>query len=387
MITDQYTLTEEQIKLRKEVRTFADEFLVPNANEFDRQEILPKEIIREMASRSYLGATIPAEYGGRGMDQLAYGILNEEIGRGCSSARSLITVHSSIVAETIVRWGTKEQKSTWLPLMAKGEKIGAFGLSEPFVGSDAKSIQTTYEETDDHFILNGTKKWITFAQIADLLVIIARNGEHTSAFLVENTLPGFEMIPIKGMLGTKASMLAEIRLKNVKVPKNCLLGIKGMGFMQIVNTGLDNGRYSVACGSLGIALAALEDSIQYAKSRIQFDVPLRDHQLIKQKIANMTAGVKAARLLCYNAGALRNRKDPSSLIQTSLAKYFASKVAFDAATEAVQLHGANGCHDEYNVNRYFRDAKVMEIIEGSSEIQQLLISKYALDELDTILES
>lgn len=381
-----FQLTEEHIQIRKEARDFADKYLVPFANEFDRNEAISKEVIQQMADAGFLGATIPKEYGGRGIGQLAYGILNEEIGRGCSSVRSLVTVHSSIVAETIARWGTKDHKQEWLPQLAKGEKIAAFGLSEPEVGSDAKSIKTTYEEKDDHFVLNGTKKWITFAEIADLFIIIGRNGEHTSAFLVEKNFPGVEVIPIKGILGTRASMLAEIRMKDVKVPKNNLLGIKGMGFLQIVNAGLDNGRFSVACGSLGIALACLEDSIDYAKKRVQFDVPIKDHQLIKQKVANMVTGVKAARLVCYNAGWLREQKSPSAIIQTSMAKYFASKVANEAAAEAVQIHGANGCHDEFNVARYYRDAKVMEIIEGSSEIQQLLISKYAFTEVDSILD-
>ncbi len=380
-----FELNEEQLLIRKEAREFTDKYIKPFANDFDENEAIPEEIIQRMAKAGYLGATISPEFGGRGLGQLSYGILMEEIGRGCSSVRSLITVHSSIVSETILRWGTKTQKANWLPKLVKGETIAAFGLSEPNVGSDAKNIQTSYEEKEDHFILNGTKKWITFAARADLFVIIAKNEDGTSAFLVEKDFPGVEIVPIKGILGTRASMLAEIKLVNCIVPKENLLGVQGMGFLQIVNTGLDNGRYSVACGSLGIGLASLEDSIDYAKSRIQFEVPIKEHQLIKHKITKMITGVKAARLICYNAGWLRDQRSPNAIIQTSMAKYVASKMAFEAATEAVQIHGANGCHNQYSVQRYFRDAKVMEIIEGSSEIQELLISKYAFTDITSIL--
>jgi glutaryl-CoA dehydrogenase (non-decarboxylating) len=382
-----FELTPEHKELRKQFREFADKEICPIANDFDREGSVPEALIQKIAAKGYLGATIPIEFGGLGMDQIAYGLLNEEIGRACSSTRSLVTVHSSLVSETILRWGTKEQKEKWLPLLSVGKKIAALGLSEPETGSDAKNIVSAYEERNDCFILNGTKKWITFAQRADVFVIIARENEAVSAFIVEKGFPGLEIVPLNGMLGTKASMVAEIHLKNCKVPKENLLGRKGMGFLQIVNTALDNGRYSVACGSLGIALACLEDSIKHAKTRKQFGVLIKDHQLIKQKIANMITGVKAARLLCYNAGWLRLTKSPNAFIQTSLAKYFASKMANESASEAVQLHGALGCHDSLSIQRYFRDAKIMEIIEGSSEIQQIMLSDYAITSMDSILES
>lgn len=382
-----FELTPEHKQLQKEFRHFMETEIKPVANEYDIAGAIPESIIRKVAEKGYLGAQIPVEYGGLGMDQIAYGILNEELGRVCSSVRSLVTVHASLVSETIARWGTKEQKERWLPVLAKGEKIAAFGLSEPETGSDAKNVVTSYEETEEHFVINGVKKWITCGQRADVFVIIARKEEAVCAFIVERNDPGVEVVPLNSVIGTKASLIAEIRLKDVKIAKENLLGRKGLGFLQIVNTALDNGRYSVACGSLGIALACLEDSIRHAKTRTQFGVPLKDHQLIKQKIANMITAVKATRLLCYNAGFLRHKKDPNAFIQTSLAKYFASKAATEAASEAVQLHGALGLDETLSIQRYFRDSKVMEIIEGSSEIQQIMIADYAITNANSILES
>lgn len=378
-------LTADQKELRDEFSHFVRTELQPYANDYDKQGAIPAELIRKLGAQGYLGATIPSEYGGRGIDQLSYGLLNEEIGRACSSTRSLVTVHSSLTAETILRWGTKAQKEQWLPLLAKGEKLAAFGLSEPGAGSDAGSIQTAYEEVNGGYRLNGSKKWITFAQIADLFVIVAQGTQGITAFLVERTTPGLSVQPIDGILGTKASLLGKIHLQDCTIPEENILGRKGWGLQQIVNTALDNGRYSVACGSLGIARACLEDSIQYVKTRSQFGSLLKDHQLIKQKITNMITEVKAATLLCRNAGYLRDRKDPNSIIQTTLAKYHASCAANRIASDAVQLHGAIGCHDSISIQRYFRDAKVMEIIEGSTEIQQILIADHGIASLSSIL--
>lgn len=380
-----FELSPKQEEFKKEFRNFVKEELLDYVNAYDKAGFIPREAIDKLAAMGYLGATIPEEFGGRAMDQVSYGILNEEIGRACSSIRSLITVHSSLTAETIVRWGTKEQKNKWLPLLATGQKLAAFALSEPETGSDAQNISTSYTEIKNGYIINGHKKWITFAQLADVFIIVAKEGDSLSTFLVDRETPGLEVKPLDGMLGTRASMLAEIYLKNCFVPRENLLGRKGLGFHQIVNTALDNGRYSVACGSLGIARACLEESILFSKTRKQFGVYLKEHQLTKQKITNMIAQVKAASLLCLNAGYLRDKRDPDAYIQTSLAKYFASTVANKVASDAVQLHGALGCHDSLSIQRYFRDAKIMEIIEGSTEIQQILIANHGITSLSTIL--
>ncbi|WP_143305905.1 acyl-CoA dehydrogenase family protein [Chitinophaga vietnamensis] len=378
-------LNHTQQSLREEFRSFVQSSLQPYANDYDRQGFIPDTLIRQLGEAGYLGATLPAAYGGREMDQVSYGLLTEEIGRACSSTRSLITVHSSLTAETLLRWGTREQKEKWLPLLATGQKLAAFGLSEPGAGSDTAAIQTAYTETIGGYVLNGVKKWITFSQLAHLFVIIAQGAQGITAFLVERDTPGLSVQPLDGILGTRASMLGEIHLQDCFVPAENIFGRKGWGLQQIVNTALDNGRYSVACGSLGIARACLEDSIAYAKTRHAFGQLIKDHQLIKQKITNMVTEVKAATLLCRNAGYLRDKKDPDSIIQTSLAKYHASRTANSAAAEAVQLHGAMGCHDSASIQRYFRDAKVMEIIEGSSELQQLLIADHSFAHLNAIL--
>jgi glutaryl-CoA dehydrogenase (non-decarboxylating) len=373
--------------LRKDIGAFVREHILPFADEWDREEAVPRSIIDRMAESGFLGFTLPVAYGGLGMDQVSYGVLNEEIGRGCSSLRSLITVHSSLVAETVARWGSEAQREEWLPLLAKGKKLAAFGLSEPLVGSDAKNITTSCTESGGSYILNGVKKWTTFGQLADVYIVIAQNEGNVSAFLVERGTPGLEVKPLRGMMGTRASMLAELHLSDCRIPAENLLGKKGWGFMQIVNTALDNGRYSVACGSTGISRACLEESILFAKSRRQFGVLLKDHQLTRQKITNMITGVKASRLLCHNAGQLRDARNPNAIIQTSLAKYFASVTANRVASDAVQLHGALGCHEELPIQRYFRDAKVMEIIEGSTEIQQLLIADQGFQNLDSIIDN
>lgn len=379
-----FTTLNHHSNLRKEFHAFCQDNIKPIANTIDIDEQIPDVLMKKMSELGYLGASIPKEYGGLGLDQVSYGILNEEIGRACSSTRSLLTVHSSLVSETILKWGTLEQKEDILPLLARGEKIASFALSEPQIGSDAKNISTYYEVKNDFFILYGIKKWISFGQFSDLFIVIAheKNDRNTiSAFIIESDTEGVEVIPINGILGTRASKLAEVRLNKCTIPKKNLLGAIGAGFFQIANTALTNGRYSVACGSLGIAIACLEESHNYINSRKQFGVFLKDHQLIKAKISNMIVGIKAARLLCYQAGWLRDSKDPRSIINVSISKYFSSKLANESAKEAVQIQGALGCLNSSPVQRFFRDAKIMDIIEGSNEIQQIIISDFAEEEL------
>lgn len=363
---------------RAEYRAFAERAITPYANDWDRDGEIPRKAILNMAAEGYLGAPIPEEYGGLGLDQQSCGILHEEIGRACSSMRSLLTVHSSLTAETLNRWGGSEQKKRWLPALASGNSIAAFCLSEPQTGSDAANVHTTYEHRNGAYVLNGVKKWITFGQIADLFTVLARNGEHVSAFLVERSTPGIEVIPLSGMLGTRASMLAEIRLKNCSVAEDALLGRLGLGFVQIVNTALDNGRFSVACGSTGIARACLEESVDYAHARRQFGDVLHNFQLIKQKIAAMAVDVNAAQQLCAHAGRLRATKNPDAMLQTIVAKRFAAAAANRAANHAVQIHGALGCSEESPVQRFFRDARVQDIIEGTPEVLDLVIADQAL---------
>jgi alkylation response protein AidB-like acyl-CoA dehydrogenase len=328
-----------------------------------------------MAEAGYLGALIPKQWHGGEMDMITFGLLNEELGRGCSSLRSLLTVHS-MVAHAILRWGSPQQKEHWLPKLATGEVIGAFGLSEPNVGSDAKSVETTVEVRGDAYTLNGVKKWTTYGQIADLFLIFAQSDGKISAFLVPKDIPSLAVRPLHGMLGTRASMLAELHLSDCHVPKEMLVGGRGFGLASVALSCLDIGRYSVAWGCVGLAQRCLELSLEYASVRKQFGVYLREHQLVQQMLADMITQIKAARLLCLQAGHSKTIGAPETIMETWIAKYFASTTATKVANDAVQIHGANGCSSDYSVQRYLRDARIMEVIEGSTQIQQITIAQY-----------
>ncbi|WP_414582654.1 acyl-CoA dehydrogenase family protein [Scytonema sp. PCC 10023] len=367
-------LSSQQKNAQSEFRAFVNEEICPYAGEWDLKEFTPPELIKKIAQRGFLGAILPQEYGGQAMDMITYGILNEEIGRGCSSVRSLLTVHN-MVSQAVCKWGNKSQKEYWLPKFASGETIAAFALSEPNVGSDAKSVETTATLSGDAYILNGQKKWITYGQIADIFLVFAQCEGKPSAFLVEKNSPGFSVQPMSSILGTKASMVAELQFENCHVPLENLVGRLGFGFSYVASSALDYGRYSVGWGCIGIAQACLEACLKYTNERKQFGVYLKEHQLIRQMITQMIANVKAARLLCYQAGYLKNINAPNSIIETSIAKYFASTVATKIANDAVQIHGGNGCSSEYPVERYLRDSKIMEIIEGSTQIQEITIAE------------
>lgn len=368
-------LTTQQQHDQETFRAFVQEEIIPRADQYDREQRTPPEIIEKVAQQGYLGALIPREYGGGGMDMITCGLLNEEIGRGCSSIRSLLTVHS-MVAYAINRWGNARQKTAWLPRLATGEIIAAFGLSEPNAGSDAASVETEARPDGDAYIINGQKRWTTYGQIADLFLIFAQCDGKVSAFLVERDTPGLSVEPICGMIGTRASMLAALHLRNCRVCKENLLGGRGFGLAAVATSALDIGRYTVAWGAVGIAQACLEASLQYSRERKQFGAYLRDHQLIRQMITRMMVNVKAARLLCLQAGYLKDSGNPRTIMETWIAKYFASTTAMQAASDAVQIHGAYGCSEAYPVQRYWRDAKVMEIIEGSTQIQEITIAGY-----------
>ena len=309
------------------------------------------------------------------MDMITYGLLNEEIGHACSSVRSLITVHD-MVAATILKWGTYEQKRSWLPRLTCGDAIGAFAASEPNVGSDIANIETVAVRSGDHYLLTGKKKWITYGQIADLFLVLALCEGTPTTFLVERHTPGLWTKTISGMLGVRASMLAELEFDECPVPCENMLGRIGFGLLTAVSTGLGLGRYSVAWGCVGIAQACVDACVEYTNQRRQFGLLLREHQLIQQLMADMITNVRAARLLCYQAGYLKDLNDPDEILNTFIAKYFASRAAMKIAADAVQIHGANGCGPNYSVQRYFRDAKIMEIIEGTNQIQQITIATH-----------
>lgn len=366
--------------MQRQSRAFVEREVIPYARQFDEEEQIPRELISKMAEAGYLGLNISEVYGGSDLDWVQYGLVTEEFGRGCSSVRSLLTVHG-MVAHTIARWGNQASKERWLPELAAGRAIGALGLSEPNAGSDARGIETTARQVGDEFVVNGTKRWITFGQIADVFLILTQCEGKPTAFLLEGSTPGLTVEPIHGMTGTAGSMLAQLTMEECVIPKSHVVGAVGFGFSHVINTALDFGRYSVAWGCVGIGQACLEASLRHTNDRQQFGVPLREHQLVQQMITDMATDVQAARLLCLDAGAAKDSKDPNHLMKTFMAKYQASKMANRAAGDAVQLHGAIGCHRDSPVQRYMRDAKVMEIIEGSTQIQQVTIAQFAYREL------
>jgi alkylation response protein AidB-like acyl-CoA dehydrogenase len=358
-------------------RLFVDQEIRPRAAEFDRNEAIPRDLIRSMAERGYLAAPFPAEFGGLGLDPIAYGQITAEVGRGCSSVRTLLTVHASLVGETLLRWGTPQQKARYLPAMARGELLAAFALSEPDVGSDAKAVTTTYSRRGGGFVLNGQKKWISFGVTADILLVLASHGARTTTFLVEAAKT--TRTPIRGMLGVRGSQLATIEFVDVEVSPDDVVGGEGQGFEYVVQSALDSGRASVAWGALGVAQEALEVMMRYARTRRQFGEPIGNFQLIKGMLADAVTDVHAACALCERMGARRADRDLDATIETNMAKYFVSRVAARVTSDAVQVLGANGCSGDHPAERMYRDAKVLEIIEGSSQIQQMLIAKFGLN--------
>ena len=366
--------TPEQERARTSFRAFADRHVRPEAGRFDREERLPPHLSGLLAEAGYLGALVPAEFGGQAMDPVTFGFLNEELGAACSSVRSLLTVHA-MVCQALVGWGTAAQKERWLPALASGRTLGAFALTEPAVGSDARQVQTTAEPDGSGWILDGHKKWITSGETAGLFLVLARHGEETLAVLVEGDTEGLQRTPIRGMLGTRASMLAEIRLEACRVPAGHVLSRPGFGF-PVVSSALDLGRFSVAWGCVGLGQACLEASASYASSRQQFGHPILSHQLVQRMLADAMTELRASRLLCLQAAASRALGSAESVVDTLVAKYHASTMAMRVARDAVQVHGANGCSSEYPVSRFFRDAKTMEVIEGTSQILQGLIARH-----------
>ena len=361
-----------------DARSFAEETLRPRAGEFDADGAVPRDVIDEMARRGYLGAPLPREFGGAGLDMGAYGRLTCEIGKGCSNARALLTVHASLVGETLARFGTDAQKKRFLPDLAQGRKLACFALTEPQAGSDISGIATSYRPVDGGFVLEGRKKWITYAAIADVFLVVAvRDGQGT-AFLVERDIPGLSTTPMLGLLASRGAHIAEVTLDNVFVPAENLLLREGAGFSFVANTALFYGRYSIAWAGVSITEAAAEEMCAYARKREQFGRKIHEHQSVQALITEAVTAARIGRAFCEHVGVLRDRNDPDAIDETNIAKYCTSKLAMETALNAVQLFGGNGISSDYPVERLFREAKVLEIIEGSSQIQHNLISSYGL---------
>ena len=373
-----FEFNETQRLIKDTAAEFARRRIVPVARENDEKDRYPADIVREMGELGMFGGPIPEEYGGAGLDYISYAIMNEEISKACSSVRTVLSVQLSLVATTILKWGSEAQKKKYLPKLCAAEWIGCFGLTEPDVGSDAQHLKTFAQKISGGWKLNGQKIWISNGGVAQLALVIAQtdreNPRKMAAFLVETDLSGFEAKTMHGKLGLRSSDTAELFLANVEVPDDALMGEVGDGF-KVAMSALDNGRYSVAAGCLGIAQGSLEASVAYAKERHTFGKPIAAHQLVQDMIARMVVDIDASRLLLYRAGELKNAGKPNTR-ETSIAKYYCSEAALRCANDAIQIHGGMGYSNEYPVERYMRDARVATIYEGTSQIQKLIIAGY-----------
>ncbi|MFX1478936.1 MAG: acyl-CoA dehydrogenase family protein [Promethearchaeota archaeon] len=378
-----FSLTENQKMLKQITREFVESYIIPVAKESDEKQELDKVVLQKMKELKYFGACIPEDFGGAGLheDTIGYCIIVEEIGRGDAAWGLSIAVHNSLATYPIYKYGTEEQKQKFLINLAKGEKIGAFCLTEPDAGSDAGGVQLNAEKDGDEYILNGTKIFATNGGIADTLLVIAKTGEkegrkQLSVFIVDTDSPGYSVGAKEDKLGVRGSNTSELIFKEVRVPQENILGGLGQGYklaMQI----LGYGRIGIAAQSVGLGQAALEASIKYANERVQFGQPIGKFQAIQWKLADMACAVEAGRYFTHKAAYLYdNQMDYGHF--SSMAKLVASEAAMQAAHSAVQIHGGYGLMKDYPVERYFRDAKMGEIYEGTSEVQRLIIANHLL---------
>ncbi len=375
-----FQLSDEQKLIREAAREFAEREILPKVRENDRAGRFDRELARKLGEIGFLGAPVAEEYGGRDLDYVSYGLIAEEIGRADSSARTVISVVTSLVAGPIEKWGTEEQKKKWLPRLCSGEGLGCFGLTEPDTGSDAANLRTRATRTGNGWSISGQKMWISLGNVSDFALIFAQTDpalKHRglAAFIVPTDSAGFTTQEIHGKLGLRSSDTAEISLDGVEVGEDAILGEVGDGF-KVAMSALENGRYSVAAGCVGICEGCVQSSVEYAKERRQFGVPLARFQLVQEMIAEMILKRDASRMLVLRAGLLKDEKKPNAT-ETSVAKLYATEAAVECANLAIQVHGGSGYVDDYPVERYLRDARVTTLYEGTSQIQKLIIGRAA----------
>lgn len=377
-----FTLSEEHLQARKMVRDFAAKEVIPVIAEWDRKQEMNPAFLPRMAELGILGICLPVRYGGQGFDYITLGLVCEELERADTHLRVIMSVHVGLNSLSLLQWGTEDQKRRFLVPQAKGEKYAAFGLTEPGVGSDVVNMSSTARREGDVYILNGEKMWISLATKAHHFLVVAKTDPTAghrglSAFIVTSDMKGVKTGDIHGKLGVRAGSTGWVAMENVEVPVENRLGEEGEGF-KIAMAALDNGRFTVGAGAVGLIRACLEDSIKYAKERHTFGKPIADHQLVKQKLAYMQQWYDASSLLIYKAGWMKNMGMRNTR-ETGMAKWYATDMSVQAALEAVQIHGAYGFSDEYPVERYLRNSKGAVIYEGTSEIHQLMQADYALD--------
>ncbi|GFE25902.1 acyl-CoA dehydrogenase family protein [Streptomyces libani] len=371
-------LSAEQTAARQLAKDFTDREITPYATAWDRAEQVDRGIVKKLGDLGFLGLTVPEEYGGSGGDHLSYVLVTEELGRGDSSVRGIVSVSLGLVAKTVAAWGDEEQKRAWLPRLTSGEAVGCFGLTEPGTGSDAANLTTRAVRDGDSYVIDGAKMFITNGTWADVVLLFARTGDAPghqgiSAFLVPADSPGLERREIHGKLGLRGQATAELVLDGVRVPAAAMLGPEGKGF-SVAMSALAKGRMSVAAGCVGIAQAALDAALGYAGEREQFGKPIARHQLVQELISDIAVDVDAARLLTWRVADLIDRGEPF-VTAASKAKLFASEAAVRAASNALQVFGGYGYIDEYPVGKLLRDARVMTLYEGTSQIQKLVIGR------------
>jgi butyryl-CoA dehydrogenase len=376
-----YLLTDEQKMIREMAREFSLKEIKPLAAFNDETHEFPKELVKKMGKLGFMGVAIPEKYGGANLDYVSYVLILEEIARYCASSAVIVSVNNSLVCDPLINYATEEQKQKYLKPLASGEKLGCFALTEPQAGSDASNQKTTAKKEGNYYLLNGTKNFITNGKEADIAIVFASTDKEKayrgiSAFIVEKNFNGFSVGKIEKKLGINASSTTELVFENVKVPKENLLGSENVGF-KIAMTTLDSGRIGIAAQAVGIANGAFLDSVAYAKERIQFGKSIAQQQAIQWMLADMSTNIDAAMLLTLNAAKLKDL-GLSYIQESSKAKLFASETAMAVATKAIQIHGGYGYTKDYPVERYFRDAKITEIYEGTSEIQRLIIASSLL---------
>jgi hypothetical protein len=377
-----FTLTPEQELIRGTAREFLEREVVPHAREWDRSETMDRAIVGKLAEIGFLGASLPAEHGGMGLDTISYCLVMEELGRADSSVRGIVSVQNGLVGKTVAKWATDEQRGHWLPRLASGDALGCYALTEPGSGSDPASLTTRAERDGGDWLLTGSKIFITLGTWAELALVFARSGGEgargITCFLVPTDSDGFEARPIKGKLGLRAQDTGELFLERVRVPDSARLGGEGEGF-KVAMSALDNGRISLAAGCVGIAQGCLDASVAYAQERTQFGKPIAGFQLVQELLADISVEADAARLLTWRAADLADRGERHTL-ESSVAKYYASEVSVRAANAAVQVHGGYGYVDEYPVGKYLRDARVTTLYEGTSQVQKLIIGRHLTGE-------
>jgi butyryl-CoA dehydrogenase len=373
-------LSDEQRLIQETAREFVDREIVPRARDNDREARFDRELAGKIGEMGYLGAPVAEEYGGRGLDYVTYGLIVEQVGRGDSAMRTVVSVQTSLVCGSLERWGSEEQKRAWLPRLCSGEALGCFALTEPDTGSDAAALRTRATRTDGGWAISGQKMWISLGNFAEVALVFAQTDPEKkhrglACFLVPASSDGFHTQEIHGKLGLRGSDTAAISLEEVEVADDAMLGEIGDGF-KVAMSALDNGRYSVAAGCAGICGGCVDASVAYSTEREQFGVPIARFQLVQELIAEMIVKRDAARLLVLRAGLLKDQGKPNT-VETSVAKLYATEAAVDCANAAIQVHGGAGYVDDYPVERYLRDARVTTLYEGTSQIQKLIIGRGA----------